>query len=282
MGRHLKLKANFHTHTNMCDGRDTPEEMVRKALELGFFTVGFSGHMDPDINMDYEVYEKEIYRLKEKYKDRIEILCGVEIDNMSGKDMLEQTASADYRIGSTHFLNFDSEELPSVDSSEVFIKKIADEYFHGDYYKLAASYYEFEAKIYDRTACTFVGHFDLVTRFNDTLHFVDESDPRYYMPALTAMEHLAGQGIPFEINMGAVNRGRKAQPYPNLFLLRHLKEFGGEIIINSDAHQKELLNGCFDQAVEAAISCGFTHTNVLTKRNGKLELLQLALDTEQV
>jgi histidinol-phosphatase (PHP family) len=112
------------------------------------------------------------------------------------------------------------------------------------------------------------------------MHFLDECEPRYWIPALTAMEHLVRQGIPFEINCGAVNRNRKRELYPNRFLLRHLREFGGEIFINSDAHQRELLDGGFDIAVKTAIECGFTHVNILTKEGtGKLHVKQLALDT---
>ena len=42
------------------------------------------------------------------------------------------------------------------------------------------------------------------------------------------------QGVPFEINCGGVNRGRKAELYPRHELLHALHDFGGEILINSD------------------------------------------------
>ena len=37
-------KANLHTHTSFCDGKNSPEEMVRSAVEKGFDVLGFSGH----------------------------------------------------------------------------------------------------------------------------------------------------------------------------------------------------------------------------------------------
>ena len=65
-----------------------------------------------------------------------------------------------------------------------------------------------------------------------------------------------------------------------MFLLKNLREFGGEILINSDAHRKELLDGGFDIAVDRALACGFTHVNILTRRGtGKIHFEQLALDT---
>ena len=269
------ILSNFHTHTIFCDGRDTAEAMADEAIRLGFSQLGFSGHMDPDIHMDINAYYKEISRLKEKYRGRLDILMGVELDNLYDPHAAE---GAEYVIGSTHFLDIDSEIPMSVDNSEEMMETLCREYFGGDYYRLAKAYYELEAKVYDRLRCTFVGHFDLVVRFNDSMHFLDEEDPRYLGPALEAMKYLVSEGVPFEINCGAYNRKRKKDFYPCRTLLKALHDMGGEILINSDAHQKELLSGGFQDAVQAAKSCGFTHTNILQHdRDGKVVMRQQKL-----
>ena len=272
----MPLLANFHTHTVFCDGRDTAEDMVTYAIGLGFKHLGFSGHMDPDNHVDPDLYFPEIHRLQEVYGDQIEILCGIELDTVYDPGAAK---GAEYIIGSTHFAEVDADPALSVDDTEERLEKLVTQYFEGDYYRLAKHYYELEAKVFDRLHCDIIGHFDLVTRFNDHLHFLDEEDPRYTGPALAAMEYLVTKDVPFEINCGAVNRGRKKELYPNRFFLRALRELGGEIMINSDAHQKELLNGGFDIAVATAISCGFTHTNILTRESsGKLGWKQIPLD----
>ena len=272
----MPLLANFHTHTRFCDGSDTPEDMVLQALKLGFRHLGFSGHMDPDIHMDIQAYFAEIRRLQKEYADRIEILCGVELDNVYDPHCADD---AEYLIGSTHFLEVQSETPMSVDSSEAHMRRLAEEFFGSDYYKLSKAYYDLEARVYDRLHCTFVGHFDLVTRFNDSMHFLDEEDPRYRGPALEAMEYLVSEGIPFEINCGAYNRGRKEEMYPNRFLLKALRDMGGRILISSDAHQKELLSGGFDEAVRRAAACGFTHYLILKHDPaGRVVLEERALD----
>lgn len=272
----MPLLANFHTHTVFCDGRDTAEDMVKQALALGFTKLGFSGHMDPDIHMDIDKYFAEIGRLKEVYRDRIEILCGVELDVLYDPAC---ALGADYLIGSTHSLDVPTEYPISVDYSEEMMESLCREFFGGDYYKLSKAYYDLEAQVYDRTKCTFVGHFDLVTRFNDSMHFLDESDPRYYRPALEAMEYLVSEGLPFEINCGAYNCGRKEEMYPNRFLLKALRDMGGRILISSDAHQKELLSGGFDEAVRRAAACGFTHYLILKHDPaGRVVLEERALD----
>ena len=256
------IKANFHTHTTFCDGRDTPEDIVRYARDNGCTHLGFSGHMDPDINMDFPAYLAEIQRLQKKYavSGTFDILAGVELDILYDPKSAE---GAEYIIGSTHFLDVDTDVPMSVDSEPELIAFICEHFFSGDYYRMTTAYYDLESRVFDRLKCTFVGHFDLITRFNDELHFVDETDPRYLKPALEAMEYLVSKGVPFEINCGAVNRGRKKELYPHPLLLKALHDFGGEIVISSDAHQKELLFGAFDKAAEAALACGFDHTNIL-------------------
>jgi histidinol-phosphatase (PHP family) len=270
------IRSNFHTHTLFCDGKNTAEEMVQQALANGFEQLGFSGHMDPDIHMDIQAYYREIRRLQKEYAGRLDILMGVELDNMYDPRCADE---AEYIIGSTHFLDVDSEIPMSVDNTPEMMEQLCREFYGGDYYRLSRAYYELEAKVYDRLKCTFVGHFDLVTRFNDSMHFLDESDPRYYRPALEAMEYLVSEGLPFEINCGAYNRGRKEEMYPNRFLLKALRDMGGRILISSDAHQKELLSGGFDEAVRRAAACGFTHYLILKHDPaGRVVLEERALD----
>ena len=98
---------DLHVHTTYCDGKDTSEEMVKEAIEKGLTTLGFSVHSYMDFDLSYcikkeriEDYRNEINSLKEKYKDKIEILCGVELDYFSVMDVSE----FDYKIGSVHYV----------------------------------------------------------------------------------------------------------------------------------------------------------------------------------
>ena len=278
----VMLRGNFHTHTIFCDGMNTAREMAEKALELGFTHLGFSGHMDPDIRMDLEAYNAEICRMQELFRGKMDILRGVELDVLyqpQGEEEARLLKEMEFVIGSTHFAEGAAGELFAVDNTPEIFTEGCRRFFDGDYYRLAKAYYELEAQVYDRLQCTFIGHFDLVTRFNDDLHYLDETDPRYYGPALEAMEYLASKGVPFEINCGAVNRGHKAELYPNRFFLKKLKEMGGEIVINSDAHHRDLLNGGFDIAARTAMECGFTHTNYLEhSADGRIGFRQIPLD----
>lgn len=272
------LKANYHTHTVFCDGDNTAQEMVDRALDLGFEHLGFSGHMDEEIHMDWQAYVEEIVRLREAYADRLDILCGVELDTLYDP---ATCPGAEFVIGSTHYLDVKPEGYSrAIDWSAEVSQRLCEDFYGGDWYAMCRAYYELEATVYERTHCTFVGHFDLITRFNDDLRAFDETDPRYTVPALEAMECLVEQGLPFEINCGAHNRGRKVELYPRRSLLQALHDMGGEILINSDAHQTTCLNGSFDVAVKRAIACGFTHVNILAHdAYGTVERRLIPLDT---
>lgn len=281
-----ELKANYHTHTTFCDGSDTAEAVVQEALRRGFTHLGFSGHMDPGVSMDYDAYAQEICRLQAAYRDQIDILRGAELDNVYDPSCV---AGAEYTIGSTHFVpvpgssvwstpaafgthreGSENRDLIGVDGDIGLLHDQCRQYYGGDFYALSADYYCFEAMVAARLHPTFIGHFDLITRFNDLSrvdggHFLDETSERYLLPARRAMEALVPYGLPFEINCGAVNRGRKKELYPRPELLRHLHALGGEIVISADAHQKELLDGGFEEAMELARWAGFTHTNLLVR-----------------
>ena len=59
-----------------------------------------------------------------------------------------------------------------------------------------------------------VGHFDLLTKFNERRCFFDEESPAYRRAALRAMEALVAAGKIFEVNTGAISRGYRSTPYP--------------------------------------------------------------------
>lgn len=286
----MQLLDNYHTHCTFCDGENTAEEMVQEAIRLGFERIGMSSHadtwFDPEYRLDTAGYLAEIARLREVYRSRIDVICGVEAENLGAEDPaggrihlgeVDAAGKAEYRIGSTHYLHV-GDRYVAVDNTESEFRFLAEEYFRGDYYALSRAYYDLESKVVENTECTFIGHFDLITRFNDTLRVLDETSKAYLDPALEVMRALTETGIPFEINMGAFARGRKKEPYPSRYLLKKLHEFGGRIVISSDAHRRELLSGGFREAQEAAKACGFTHTNILVREGEGLSWKEVALD----
>ena len=267
------LRADFHTHTTYCDGANTPREMVEAAYQKGFTDFGVSGHADfsfctEDFGMPdaaFEQYKKELYELREEYEGRMNLYIGIELDGLG------PLQKAEYSIGSTHCVKKNGEYV-SIDDTPEILKSAVDRLWKGDWYAFVRDYYETEACVYDRTHCDWIGHFDLLTKFNEGGRFFDETRDAYLEPALAAMKKLNDAGLPFEINTGAISRGYRKEPYPSRILLQELKNMGGRIMINSDSHSAANIGFYFEQARKLALGCGFTHTNILTKGGGFREV----------
>ena len=268
----MKLLANYHTHSLFCDGKSSPQEIVEEAIRQKMTHLGFSGHMDSDIHMDFEKYTKEIRKIQKEYRGSIEVLCGVELDTLYDS---KYASGVDYVIGSTHFIDVNYERPLSIDNTPEELELLCNEFYGGDYYKLCKEYYELEATVVDRFPCAFIGHFDLITKFNNVLHFIDEENQSYLQLGYDAAEHLIKKGVPFEVNTRQVYRNKL---FPSKDLLRIINQLGGNIIISSDAHDKnELLNG-FGNAIRVAKECGYNSSLILKLDKGTVIYEEVAFD----
>ena len=238
----MSALSNYHTHSTFCDGKDTPEELVLEAIRLGCPELGFSGHahvsfddhcMTPE---GTELYKREILRLKEKYCERITVRLGVEQDFYSDLP----TEYYEYVIGSVHYLPKDGQWL-SVDESPAGFDRAVREHYAGDIYALCEDYYAHVARVYEKTRCTIVGHFDLVTKYNEGGQRFDTAHPRYRAAALAALDRLCTAPVLFEINTGAIARGYRTGAYPEPWILEELARRKAGLILSSDCHDKRFL-----------------------------------------
>lgn len=246
-------RKDYHIHTAFSDGEDAPEQIVLAAIEKGMTEIGFSDHSYISYPSDIvywlkketePAYKAEIARLKEKYKEKIKILCGIEQDYYSD----HAACGYDYIIGSVHFLKADG-FLIAVDHDKEYLSKNL-KHFGGDIYSFAEEYYKLLRNVVAETKCDIIGHFDLVSKYNEQSFIFDENHPRYIKAWKTAADTLLKTGKPFEINFGAVAKGLKTHPYPSREIISYLKERGGKFILSSDAHKKENLCYNFDKTID--------------------------------
>ncbi len=253
------ILCDMHMHTSFCDGKNTPEEMVLSAIEKGLKKVGISGHcntgFDESFCMTREVMKKyfdEIHRLKEVYRDKIEILCGIEQDYYAGKPYLP----FDYVIGSVHYV-YKNGEYISVDESAKSLRDNVEKLYGGDFYAFAEDYYELVGDVLNNTGADIIGHFDLLTKFNEVDKVFDEEHPRYVRAYRKAVDKLIPYGKPFEVNTGAISRGYRTTPYPAFCILQYIKEKGGDVILTSDSHSAENICYQFDKWEKVIKDLGF-------------------------
>lgn len=268
----------FHSHTNYTDGHNSAAEMAEAAFQMGVKVFGFSEHLFCDnpawgfMGAELDAYLDEIAMLKEQYRGKMEILCGLEVEDFEALDYItpEQLSRTDYTIRSTHGIRVGNEDI-GIDAEAAILERIVNRYFNGDWYGLVRSYYDMESKIDPRMNYAFIGHFDLITKFNqdDKLFRTDCDD--YLEPAMDALHKLLAAEIPFEINSGAMSRGHRREPYPQITLLKEIKQRGGRVLLSSDTHSKDTICYNYKASLQLAYDCGFRKMTILTA-NGSREV----------
>ena len=240
-------KRDLHVHTMFSDGNDRPETLIEAALKLGYTAIGFADHSPTSFDMSWcmphavlSSYRLLCSELKEKYRDRIEVLCGIEQDYYAD----DPAKGYDFVIGSVHYVLADGEYCPVDDGSE-YLKRAADAHFGGDVYALCEAYFATVADVVSKTGATIIGHFDLVAKYNERDPLFDESHPRYVAAWQKAADALLATGVPFERNFGAVTRGIRSVPYPAPAIEKYLLARGASLLDASDAHSVEQFNKSF-------------------------------------
>lgn len=234
---------NYHTHTTYCDGKNTAEETVQKAIELGLSEIGFSGHSYTEFDLEpcmtregTESYKKEIKALKEKYKGKIKILLGIEYDYQSAEPLDDY----DYILGSVHYILKNGEYL-CVDYSRDLQIDAVNRLYNGDFYGYIEDYYSLVSDLYNKTKCDIIGHFDLITKFNSDGSLFDVNHPRYIAAWKSAADAVLKAPAAVEINTGGIARGYLKNPYPAEEIIDYFKQNGKKLIFSSDCHNKEFL-----------------------------------------
>ena len=140
-----------------------------------------------------------------------------------------------------------------------------DRLFDGDGLKYAAAYYENMANLPRQLKGDFVGHFDLLTKYEvKAPDLFDTGSPEYRKIALEALVAVREGFEFFEVNTGPIGRGYKPTPYPAPFILDEMRAQGCKLIITTDCHNKDHLDCGFSEAVELVRAHGFTEIYELT------------------
>ena len=268
-------KANFHTHTTFCDGRSTAEEMVQTAIAKGFDVLGFSSHCMFPFSSSWhipvknvEAYCAEVRRLKEAFKDKIDIRLGFEADYIRGitcpsKNEDYNDFSPDFLIGSVHYIVKESGNFTVDDSADCVRAGVARHYTKGgdwntlDSRSFVHDYFQAEREMLEKGNFDIWGHPDLIRIRNATLHLFDENESWYKEELKLTADVAARTGVIAEINTGAIARGTMDDTYPSEYFLELLHERGVPVCINSDAHDAKNLDAAFDRALARAKKIGY-------------------------
>lgn len=226
------MKSDLHNHTKYCNHAvGEVHEYVEAAIDRGITHFGFSCHApmnhDFENRMSFEemaFYKKDIFDVRERYKDQIDVLYAFEVDYLPGfmDARIVDNKEVDYLIGSVHFINQWGVDHPD----SIF------DYQHGDVDKIWEDYLDTLAAMAKYGKFDIVGHFDLVKIFK----FLPQKDMRSKLES--TLKAIKTSGMALEINASGLRKPIGEQ-YPSLDVLKMAQSFGVPITFTSDAHSPE-------------------------------------------
>lgn len=256
------MLGNFHTHSTFCDGKDTLEHIVLTAINKNFSAIGFSGHgyTDPDSSycmQDTDGYITQVKSLREKYRDKLQIYLGVEEDSIHPVDRNK----FDYIIGSSHYLYINGTYY-DVDASVQGAQKCLRACGY-DNVLFAETYYSSFCDYICKRKPDIIGHFDLITKFDECSTPIFLGDAQYQKIADKYISIAASSDCFFEVNTGAISRGYRNTPYPSEDLLYTLRKLDAKLILSSDAHSANNLDYHFTETKKYLYDIGFRYLYTL-------------------
>lgn len=264
------MNADFHMHTNFSSDSDSnPRAMVEAAIQKGMKTICITDHNDKDFPdaddfdeeepfvFDTNEYFEVLRRLKEEYRNQIDVRIGIEIGMrehlVSYHEELVKDNPFDYVIGSMHVIHGMDPYYP-----EYFKDKTDEEGYRETFLETVRM-----LKLYDNFDV--LGHIDYIVRYGKNR----EKDYSYrafadYIDEILKLVIQKGKGI--EINTAGFKYGLGfAHPHPDI--IKRYRELGGEIItVGADGHKPEHIAYEFEKVSSILEACGFKYYTEFDQR----------------
>ncbi len=144
-----------------------------------------------------------------------------------------------------------------------------NQHFGGDGMAFSKKYFETVACLPEKGKFDIIGHFDIHTKLNEKVGFVDTTAPEYLQSGYEAIHALKGKIPLFEVNTGAISRGYRTAPYPQMEFLRAFQQWGFGAVITSDCHDRNFIDCYFEEAEEMLRVAGFRSKWILTREGFK-------------
>ncbi|WP_423055476.1 histidinol-phosphatase HisJ [Acetobacterium carbinolicum] len=272
------LLANYHIHSDYCDGKNTLEEMVVAGIASGLTSMGLSSHLPLPFPNDWtmkeddlEDYLNDAKALKEKYAPQIELYCGMEIDFFIDRQDISDLAKSviprlDYTIMSVHTLGKTiGVEVSYIDESQQNFAQGIKKYYQGDNQAFITDYYQGIAKMVNMFEPDILGHIDLIKKYNQNNHFFNERDHWYQETVKDCLDTVAAQNTRIEINTGANLRIPGVGRYPSDWMIPEMKKRNIPITVGGDSHSVAGIVFEYNEAETYLAECGYQEYWILKK-----------------
>ena len=260
----------YDSHTHCLHSFDSTAEidaMVRSAINAGLPGICFTDHhdidfpkespSDPDALLDIPEHIKSIRDTGQRFSDRIDVLCGIEIGLQPhlAKENSEVTGGYpfDLVIGSCHLLYGEDPYY-----GRIFEGRVSSDVYH-DYFvnilENITAFHDFDV----------LGHLDYIVRYGPEKD-KDFTYDKYCDIIDDILKKIITMGKGIEINTSGLKSGLK-WPNPCFDIVKRYRELGGDIITTgSDAHEPAYVGYEFERLPEILKDAGFDHYNIFRNR----------------
>lgn len=267
-------RTNYHTHCGLDDGKGDLEEYVIRACESAYDHLGFSCHTpmpEDDIwhlkKSHFPQYLEQLKSLKERYRSRITLHAGLELDYLEQTGELAGSQHAqqlDYTIGSVHLMyHARSGSYLSVDGPVKEFETLLEENFSCDIRAMVSYYFRLQEEMISSYTFDILGHCDLIKKRNTDCRFFDPDEPWYRELALNFLKRVSSEGVRIEVNSGGITRGATTEVYPAPWMLQECARLQIPVVLSSDAHDPAHLEAGFDLALQAVLAAGIREIQYL-------------------
>ncbi|MBO3799948.1 MAG: histidinol-phosphatase [Candidatus Brockarchaeota archaeon] len=260
------MKINYHIHTVFSDGSSSITDYCKTAIQRGFEEIAFTDHLTvfPDGSTEthslntlkIEDYVREVKAASGKYRDRVTIRLGVEVDYIPGNEEIVERILKNYDfdlvIGSVHFV-----DSICIDSSRqrALVEKMVRE---NGFDSLYSKYLRLVGMAVETGFFDIVGHMDLVKiwGFTPADGFEDEQK---------ALELIKERKLCLEVSSRGL-RQPVSSIYPSPRILKRACELGIPITIGTDAHSIGEIDYAYNVLIEYIRTIGYEHITTFSKR----------------
>ncbi len=261
------ILTDCHMHTTFStDGISDMESMIKAAIQKGLKTIGFTEHNDYgagifegcEFVVETDADVKKYRELSEKYKDRIEVLFGVEIGLVENEleyfKSYTQKYPFDFVIGSCHTAGPWDPYYP-----EYFKRFESEEAAYRYYFQSELE----RARLFD--CYDSYGHLDYALRYgpNKNKGFTYEKYADLLDPLLRT---IIEKGKVIEVNSSGYKAGMNG-PNPAASIIKRYRKLGGlPLTIGSDAHECGYIACEFEAVAGLLKECGYSSYSIFRKR----------------
>ncbi|KAI8852692.1 Polymerase/histidinol phosphatase-like protein, partial [Chytridium lagenaria] len=246
--------VSYHSHSGQfCrHAKGTLEQVIVRAIDLGFISYGLSEHMPRTRSQDLYPEEKDLapedtfrifsefydeaQRLKSKYGDRINILIGMETENIHDKTLsevkdLRARFNLDYVVGSVHHVR---EHPIDFDDTMYAACETASAEKHSGVNPTDAAFLEYFDSQYTMLVeirPEVIGHFDLIRMYRPN----HPLSVNAWEKINRNIDKIVEYGGLVEINSRAFKKGL-LYPYPLKDIMEVMINKGVRFTLSDDSH----------------------------------------------